>query len=257
MIPQQLAFCLVSQTGCARQKPALPPHISKEALGLQQTANFVDGFGWSLEAKAVVEFPYWETWTIPAVSARLENRAGAGRKMRLKPPGHMENCMDDKYVTHYMWFRPPVPLLNPHLRSIPRVSLGLVVGWLEWFGLASGFLQLCWLTLSRCRAQGPPRKPEGGTGPYVHIPMFGGCLFSGQLIYPKWTFRADRPWGRSLVYVPGTTQKHEFWGVSVWGLQFGLRMVGNDFRRAFQGQRKAFLGCLFEERPCEASGEPS
>ena len=82
-------------------------------------------------------------------------------------------------------------------------------------------------------------------------------LFSGQLIYPKWTFRADRPWGRSLVYVPGTTQKHKFWGVSVWGLQFGLRMVGNDFRRAFQGQRKAFLGCLFEERPCEASGEPS
>ncbi|CAJ1454301.1 unnamed protein product [Effrenium voratum] len=49
-----------------------------QALGLQQTANFVDGFGWSLEAKAVVEFPYWETWTIPAVSARFFAEAAQG-----------------------------------------------------------------------------------------------------------------------------------------------------------------------------------
>jgi len=51
-----------------------------QAQGLEQTANFVDGFGWDerLWNSGLIAFPYWEVWSVPRVSRRFFREACPG-----------------------------------------------------------------------------------------------------------------------------------------------------------------------------------
>lgn len=51
-----------------------------QANGLEQTANFVDGFGWDdrLRNSGFIAFPYWEVWSVPRVSRRFFREACPG-----------------------------------------------------------------------------------------------------------------------------------------------------------------------------------
>lgn len=106
------------------------------SLGLAQTINFVDGFGYDPSllskvgwARNVVAFPYWEIWTVPAVEERFFSQvAKAAPAVFVCYPGKGPEHHEERHNVHCKGIWPLDVIVNRWQKAAYHGCTYLAIG---------------------------------------------------------------------------------------------------------------------------------